>query len=52
MLEASMRQWSVVEDIGVPEVLVFNDMARWTRVMSSFVGLEDNCKSQRTIMTM
>jgi hypothetical protein len=32
--EASRRQWTVAEVIGVPEVLMFNDVVRWTRVTS------------------
>jgi hypothetical protein len=50
--EASRRQWTVAEVIGVPEVLMFNDVVRWTRVTSLFVGHKNICKYQKTIMTL
>jgi hypothetical protein len=39
------------EVIGVPEVLSADDVARWTRVTSPFMGHRNICKSQRTVMT-
>jgi hypothetical protein len=49
--EASRWRWTMAKIIDVPEALVFDDMAWWTRVASSFVGHENICKSQRTVMT-
>jgi hypothetical protein len=48
--EASRWRWTMAKIIDVPEVLVFDDMAWWTRVASSFVGHENIYKSQRTVM--
>jgi hypothetical protein len=39
------------EVIGVPEVLLAVDVARWTCVASPFAGHENICKSQRIVMT-
>jgi hypothetical protein len=52
MPEASRWRWTVAEIIDVPEVLTFNDMARWARLTSSFVEHGNICKSQRTVMTL
>jgi hypothetical protein len=51
MLDASQWQWTAAEVFGVPEVLVFDDVVRWTRVTSSFVEHRNICKSQMTVMT-
>jgi hypothetical protein len=40
------------EVISVPKVLSADDVARWTRVVPSFVGHENICKPQRTVMTL
>jgi hypothetical protein len=50
--EASGWRWTVVKIIGAPEVLVLDDVARWTHVTSSFVGHRNICKSQRTVITL
>jgi hypothetical protein len=49
--EASRWQWIVTEVIAVPEVLVFDDAARWIRVTSPFMGHRNICKSQSTVIT-
>jgi hypothetical protein len=40
------------EIIDVPEVLSADDVTRWTRVTSSFVGHRNICKSQMIVMTL
>jgi hypothetical protein len=52
VLEASRWRWTMTEIIGVLEVFTFDDVARWARVASSFVGHENICKSQRVVMTL
>jgi hypothetical protein len=42
----------MVKIIGMPEVLAFDDVARWTHIISSFVRHINICKSQRTIMSL
>jgi hypothetical protein len=50
--EASRWRWTVAEIIGVSEVPMFDDVARWTHVASSFMGHENIYKSQRIVMTL
>jgi hypothetical protein len=45
MPEASRWPWTTAEVIGMAEVLVLDDVARWTRVTFPFMGHENICKS-------
>jgi hypothetical protein len=49
--EASRWQRNAVDVFGALKVLVFDDVAMWTRVMSPFMVHENICKSQRAVMT-
>jgi hypothetical protein len=39
------------EVISVPEIFLAGDTTRWTCITFLFVGHENICKSQRTVMT-
>jgi hypothetical protein len=50
--EATRWRWTVAKIIGAPEVLVLDDVERWTNVASSFMGHGNICKSQRVVMIL